>query len=100
MKSLSRITAALLLATLLTLPGCAISRTYVAPRDALAGESHNYTTVGFLWNIIPASPVDVGASCSAGVQKITTRRGFFSVVVNVLTGGLVIPTQVTVTCLK
>lgn len=91
---------ALLLCSLTALPGCAISRVYVGPRDAPTGEVHRYTTFGFFWNIVPASPVNAAGECSDGVQRVAMRRGFLSVVVNYLTVGIVIPTQVTVDCLK
>ena len=89
---------ATLLALACLLPGCAISRVYMGPLDAPTGETHSVTTIGFLWNLVPAAPVNATAMCSNGVQRVTTRRGLLSVLVNGLTGGIVIPTQVSVTC--
>ena len=95
---MNRSFAALSLALLLS--GCAITRVYVAPRDLPEGPSHSYTTLGFFWNIIPAHPVNAAGDCQNGVAKVTARRGLLSVIVNSLTADIIIPTQVTVTCLK
>lgn len=53
---------------------------------------------GFLWGLVPPTPMDVGASCPRGVARVETQHSFLNQLAAGLTWGIYTPLTITATC--
>jgi hypothetical protein len=53
---------------------------------------------GFLFGLVPPTPVDANAKCPNGVARVETQQSFVNGLANFLTGGLYTPMTITITC--
>jgi len=53
---------------------------------------------GWLFGLVPPSPVDATMQCSNGVAMVETQLSFANQFVSALTGGIFTPMRITVTC--
>ena len=89
----------ILLAALLTLPGCYTVR-FASP--TLAGVSdglvlHSWTHT-FLWGIVPSGKASIEQCGYAGVKEVKTQIGGLGLLASVVTLGVWTPMHVKVTC--
>lgn len=99
--------AAIVLAASLTLAGCYHATIDIPPTPA-AGVQQQSSTAGltidvpwahgFLYGLVPPSPVDAKAKCTNGVARVETQVSVVNQVANILTGGLYSPMHIKVTC--
>jgi len=54
--------------------------------------------MSFIAGLIPPSTVETVAQCPKGVAKVETRLSFLNMLVSGLTGGIVTPMEIKVTC--
>lgn len=90
-----RIISALLLVTLIS--GCynAVVMTDKTPSNVVIDQPW---AMGFIYGLVPPSPIDASETCSDGVAKVETKISFLNGLVSVLTFSIVTPMHITVTC--
>lgn len=54
--------------------------------------------MSFIGGLIPPSTVETMSKCPGGVSKVETQLSFLNLLVNVITGGIVSPMAIKVTC--
>jgi hypothetical protein len=53
---------------------------------------------GWVYGLVPPSPISTAAKCSDGVAKVETQLSFLNQVVSVLTLGIYTPMEIRATC--
>jgi hypothetical protein len=53
---------------------------------------------GWLWGLVPPSPVVTKSQCPSGVAKVETKHSFLNMLVGGLTGGIFSPMSIKATC--
>ncbi len=53
---------------------------------------------GWLWGLVPPSPIETAAKCPLGVAKVETQHSFLNLLVGGLTGGIFTPMSIKATC--
>ena len=53
---------------------------------------------GFIFGLVPPSPVDAAAQCKNGVAKVETQMSFLNGLIGGLTSGIYTPISIKVTC--
>lgn len=54
--------------------------------------------MGFVYGLVPPTPIDATETCTDGVAKVETKLSFLNQLVSGLTFGIVTPMHITVTC--
>jgi len=87
----------LVLALLVALPACyhATIQTGLPAGNSVIEKSF---ASGWLWGLVPPSPVSTMSRCPSGVSKVETQLSFVNQLVNFLTGGIYTPMSIKVTC--
>ncbi|MEM6326140.1 MAG: hypothetical protein AAF791_03395 [Bacteroidota bacterium] len=86
-----------LLAVLLVAPGC-YHATVVTGKTPSATVVEQPFALGFVYGIIPPPTLKVAEDCPYGVAKVETQQTVVNGLVSVLTGGLITPWNIKVTC--
>jgi hypothetical protein len=89
--------ARLAAAAAIVLSGCYHTRVETGARPGQTVVDQPFA-LGFVYGIVPPPTVNTAERCPQGVAVVETQQTFLNGLVSVLTGGLVTPMQVTVTC--
>lgn len=86
--------------TLSFIPACDTAKVDVAPRDAEQGHTFKNYEWSVFYGVKTFGAVDANSLCSNGPSLVMSRIDLVGLLVGGLTGGLVEPIAVKVTCLK
>lgn len=86
-----------LLAALVVLPGC-YHTTVLTGRQPSMTVVNKPWAMSFIGGLIPPADLDVSRECPQGVAKVESQMSVPNMLVAVITGGLVTPMTMTVTC--
>ena len=86
-----------LIGLVLALPACyhATIETGLAPSPQVIDKAW---ASGWIYGLVPPSPVEAMAKCPRGVSKVETQLSFVNMLVNFLTLGIYTPMAIKVTC--
>ncbi|MBN2800756.1 MAG: hypothetical protein JXX28_16565 [Deltaproteobacteria bacterium] len=90
----------LILAALTLQAGCAAAVRYHAPSlDHLpSSTTSTQRSLGFLWGLIPPSPISLEQCGEPGIQKMKVKQGLIDSIITIGTGGIVVSYKVKITC--
>ena len=88
---------AAVLALLLIAPGC-YTATVVTGRPMGSTVVQRPFAMGFIYGLIPPPEVNVAQECPQGVAMVRTQMSFVNGLVSALTGGILTPWTIMVTC--
>jgi hypothetical protein len=86
-----------LLALLIPVVGCYRAVINTGARPSMETIEHPWA-MSFVGGLIPPPVVETAAACPAGVAKVETYHSFLNMLVSGLTGGIISPMSIKVTC--
>jgi hypothetical protein len=94
---MSRVLKLVTAALLLTLPACyhATIETGLPPSPQVIAKTF---ASGWIYGLVPPSPVKTMSQCPNGVSKVETQLSFVNQLVNAITLGIYTPMSIKVTC--
>lgn len=77
--------------------GCynAVVMTDKTPSDVVIDQPW---AMGFIYGLVPPTPIDASKSCPDGIAKVETKISFLNGLVSAITFSIVTPMHITVTC--